>query len=247
MKKILLAAAMLSATSGVFAQDGLMNFNECFALTYEGKSIAAGETINVAHFTEADPDIFGDGYVSYEANIQVENLDIMPQYIRGVFRPDQKPTGQEYLADRFFWGDPQLCYSITNASGATGNCLLGDLNNPVNPTFAADNVAVPVSTAGTFEWQIHVNACEKAADATYPLTLQAVEVADPTTPSEYVALSEPITIYLTFNAANSGVEAIDADNAEGVYYDLQGRRVDNPSQGIYIYKTGAKAVKRVVK
>ena len=65
MKKILLAAAMLSAASGVFAQDGLMNFNECFALTYEGKSIAAGETINVAHFTEADPDIFGDGYVSY--------------------------------------------------------------------------------------------------------------------------------------------------------------------------------------
>lgn len=241
MKKFLLAAALLGMTSGAFAQDGLMPFDECFALSFNGQPVEAGTTIDATHFTEADPDIYGEGYVTYESNIQMENLDIMPVYVRGVFKPYQHPTAAEYLSDRFFWGDPQLCYAIKTSAGASGNCLLGDLTNPLNPTFAADNVQVPV--VGDFEWQIHVVACDKNADATYMLTLEAVSVDG----TSYTPISTPFTCYLKFSEAASGVNGIEADNAAGVYYDLQGRKVANPAKGIYIYKTGDKAVKRVIK
>lgn len=40
---------------------------------------------------------------------------------------------------------------------------------------------------------------------------------------------------VTYNA--SGVEAIDADSEEAVYYNLQGIRVENPTPGIYIRRT----------
>ena len=44
----------------------------------------------------------------------------------------------------------------------------------------------------------------------------------------------------------TGVEGIDADNAEGEYYTLQGVKVANPDKGIFIKVAGGKAVKVVL-
>lgn len=52
-------------------------------------------------------------------------------------------------------------------------------------------------------------------------------------------------IVLTVTAGNSGVEAIEADAAKGeaVYFNLQGQRVANPENGLYIRLQDGKATK----
>lgn len=49
-------------------------------------------------------------------------------------------------------------------------------------------------------------------------------------------------IFVRYKSDTSGVEGIDAVDADAVYYDLAGRRVFNPSKGIYI-RNGKKIVK----
>ena len=44
---------------------------------------------------------------------------------------------------------------------------------------------------------------------------------------------------------DNAVEEVGVENAAPVYYDLQGRRVQNPGKGIFIEKRGAKVAKIV--
>ena len=50
------------------------------------------------------------------------------------------------------------------------------------------------------------------------------------------------TMVLTFADA-AGVEGIDAEQAAPVYYNLQGVRIDNPENGLFIVKKGNKVSK----
>lgn len=55
-------------------------------------------------------------------------------------------------------------------------------------------------------------------------------------------------VTLFVNKSTSGVGEIASDNnAPAVYYDLQGRRIDNPSTGIYIVRKGNEVMKRVIR
>lgn len=249
MKKILLAAALLGAIApSAFAQD-LYPFEEFFGVNFNGEALESGATVNIANFKDEDPDFYGEGYVSYEGEIEVSNNGIMPQYIHAVYRPYQQPTAKEYQADRFHWGDVQLCYSITPQGGLPyGNCLAGDLNSVLNMTFADDCLQVPLNTVGKFDWQLHVIACDKDAEATYQLVLQAVDLPDPTNTKNYIAISEPFNLFVSFSeAAKSGVDRIDAAEEEGIYFDLQGRRIENPDKGIYLFRQGGKTIKKIVR
>ena len=60
--------------------------------------------------------------------------------------------------------------------------------------------------------------------------------------------SEPFTLTLVFSTDDTGVEevGIDAD-APVEYYDLQGRKISNPTAGLYIVKQGANAVKQIIR
>lgn len=70
---------------------------------------------------------------------------------------------------------------------------------------------------------------------------------------EFTSLSETKTVYVQVNTNTNrvsftqdivtGVEAIEADDAEAVYYNLQGIRVDQPANGMFIMVKGNKAVK----
>lgn len=46
-------------------------------------------------------------------------------------------------------------------------------------------------------------------------------------------------------ADTTGVESVETENGEAVYYDLQGRKVNNPTKGIYIQVCNGKTVKVV--
>ena len=53
----------------------------------------------------------------------------------------------------------------------------------------------------------------------------------------------PISNYVYFTAGVSGIEDVTVDGGEGEYYNMQGVRVDKPSHGYYIRRTGGKATK----
>lgn len=44
----------------------------------------------------------------------------------------------------------------------------------------------------------------------------------------------------------ASVGSVEADNAPAVYYNLQGVRVDNPTNGVYILRQGSKVAKVVL-
>ena len=55
-----------------------------------------------------------------------------------------------------------------------------------------------------------------------------------------------LTLFVDHNLSGVNDIAIDA-NAPVEYYDLQGRRVNNPSNGLYIMRQGSKVVKSILK
>lgn len=61
-----------------------------------------------------------------------------------------------------------------------------------------------------------------------------------------LSVNSPIWFKLS---EKSGVEdvTVDGGNATAIYYDLQGRKVDNPATGLYIVRRGDKATKEYVK
>lgn len=50
-----------------------------------------------------------------------------------------------------------------------------------------------------------------------------------------------------YKKMTTSIEAIEAEAAEAVYYNLQGCKVNNPAQGIYIVKRGNKVSKEVIR
>ena len=91
---------------------------------------------------------------------------------------------------------------------------------------------------------LKVKAILKAEDAetgveTAPIPLQTIAF----TPFEDVTINE---ITVTYKGVITGIDEIEAENdAEAVYYNLQGVRVANPEKGIYIVVKGNKVTKQV--
>lgn len=239
MNKFLLPAALLLLSAGNIYADELPLISDLFNITYKGQSLTPDATIEINDFTDASQ-LFGPNTVIYDADIEVENLDIMPAYINGTLSFAGQPTAKQYEQNRSFWGTPQLCYSVQIGDELpTGNCLLG------NPPYNLGNgcVQVPVEGVGTFNWILHVQGANKEATSKYKLTLQAKSAE-----TDGVALSQPITVTLQFSTADSGVDSIDAEaDAATEWFDLQGRKVVNPEKGLYILRQGNKVSKRLVK
>lgn len=55
------------------------------------------------------------------------------------------------------------------------------------------------------------------------------------------------SISLTWDVLGDGVESIGADNSEAVYYNLQGARVENPENGMFIRVQNGKSTKVAIK
>ena len=82
-----------------------------------------------------------------------------------------------------------------------------------------------------------VEADETSAPGEYPITVTAV--------AESYELTFNAGV-LTVTAVVTGLTTVgETDSHEAVYYDLNGRRVDDPRHGIYVKKTGTKVQKEV--
>ncbi len=127
-------------------------------------------------------------------------------------------------------------YSATIYTSAN-DCVviaIGDEKYTFNP-----NAAVS-STEGVGEY-IHVYNLEPV-DATNPNGYQ-IGVGGG---SEFIVDPAAKTVTLK-NQIETGVAGLDAEEGEAVFFNMQGQRVENPAEGIYIRVVGGKAEKVLVK
>lgn len=153
------------------------------------------------------------------------------------------------------------------ASGVAKWFFTGDFNSynleqyelapQADGTFLCKNVELPES--GLFQiaqtgWSDKHGAGDDATIMITPEKLSTVLIPFNTpnggecpftvTPGAYDISWDLENTTVTFVAAGSAVETIDAENnAPAVYYNLQGVRVNNPKNGIFVKVAGNKAVK----
>lgn len=121
----------------------------------------------------------------------------------------------------------------------SGNAI--DIDYKLNPAFM-DETGMPIGTG----WEIEGTVVEASADKViveFP-TYGLFDLND-------ILYAEIQDAVLTFQPnAIAGIETIEAadnTNAPVVYYNLQGQRVNNPANGIFIRQQGTNATKVLVK
>lgn len=67
------------------------------------------------------------------------------------------------------------------------------------------------------------------------------------TPGKYSVTADLGKMQILLEAVSTGIESIDDEDAEPVFFNLQGQRVENPGKGIYIVVRGKRTSKEVVR
>lgn len=238
MKKLLLLLTVATTALSGFAAD-LNDFSNYFKVSYKGQEITNGQEVYVTDFEDLSA-LYGEGCGTFSADLKVENKLNTTSYIYGLLNYGT-PTYQEANADPYFWGDAQLCYASAFSDDVepSGNCLL-----PNGLNAGVGTLPVPQAGVGSYEWQLHLIGCDGSSKSRYSLTLRAMSSAE----ADASPLSTDLVCYINYSKEGNAVDEIIFDNdAEGVYYDLQGRRVENPSAGLYIFSQGGKTVKKVIR
>lgn len=232
MKKFLLTIAILGSALCANAEDNLREFSDCFTVTYNGQELKDGDEVVCTNYEDTS-DLYGPGTLMYNCKLKVENEDLLPTYMHAVLSYGT-PSYKEWNAAPYEWGDATICSIPGSCYDSPDLKLYRGVGTPL----------IPAAGTGEFYWDLHLNAVMSGLESRYPLTLNAYSGDD----AAATPISKSIKIYINYRMTpDSGVDEIEAAEGEGVWYDLQGRRVDNPSKGLYIYKTAGKAVKRIVK
>ena len=228
MKSTLLSLLMVGVASTAMAQ----NFSDYFTvkLVVDEENNITRELTNGESFTcTAYEEIPGIPGVNYEPKIQVISKENDSRAIFGQLGYTGKPSKAEQQADPTKWGGPSLCYEGADAYDGypSGSCL------PEKTTDAGSGfVWVPAAGTDTFKWDVHVFYVDVNTVSTYRLTMVAMN-GEPG--SDLEETDAVFTVDITFAKDASGVDPIEDETAaSGVYYDLQGRRVENPVKGLYI-------------
>lgn len=120
----------------------------------------------------------------------------------------------------------ELCYSI----GLLGNCL-PDANKPFTVSVAKDEV---------LKCQAHVFAPNDDETAKFKCIYKYFV--------RKKGSSDTFEFQITYDCTDDSVDAIASEeNAPAEYYNLQGVRVANPDNGIYIVRRGSKVSKTVIR
>lgn len=228
MRKILLSTLLASCALGVSAAS-----TDYFKVVYDNREIKDGVTVNI---TEGDA---YDGMADYMPHFSIVNVttDIRNVYFAMEFTG--KPSAEE-LGDGSGWGNPQLCFD-----GSFGDLPAACLPSSPNPRFVAnysDASLPPSDYDGTLNLMPEVLELKDGKLAVYKLTIIALdddkeELADGT-----------FSCTLAFGTDGAGVGEIGADGDYTTeYYNLQGVKVSNPENGIYIVRRGSKVSKEVIR
>ncbi|MBD5295599.1 MAG: starch-binding protein [Bacteroides sp.] len=66
-------------------------------------------------------------------------------------------------------------------------------------------------------------------------------------PGKYSITAKLNKMQILLENSTSGISSFDSENAEPIYFNLQGQRVDNPGKGIYIVVRGNRSAKEIVR
>ncbi|MCM1475418.1 MAG: hypothetical protein NC036_04150 [Muribaculaceae bacterium] len=232
MKKLLLLAALAASAFCASAQYYDMEAgSQIFSVEYNGQTVENGGKIICT-----DYEAYGEGDAQtydYTALIKMINKTEEEQVIMATLLA-VNPTYTQIKENVDTYGIPQLCYN--------GACLAESLGN----FGMSSNVKIPVPDPNDpeteFEWHLTSEEMLPTASVTYRVSMiKFIDEEEPENNPEFY-------FDITFTADESGVTAVEIDeNLPVEYYDLSGRRVVNPAQGLYILRQGNKAVKRVVR
>lgn len=235
MKKILLSAALLL---GAFAAKA--DYTDYYRVYYNGEEVENGGTIVCTHYDDRT-DYYGMnmGY-AYEAHISFIGQTEDAIVLRTLQGYTDLPTEEEFKNDNGYvgdtyaqkWGQPSLCFAGAGEDGNQTNCVTMPFN-----------AILPDNTHNSFVWQFHLNSISPSTpEAKYTLTTIACD-GDQKDYEEIEGTEFNVTVVFTKEDAVEGIEA-DID-AEPEYFNLQGARVANPENGVFIVKKGNKVTKQV--
>ena len=205
-----------------------------------------------------------DAWISVGQGSLTENI----LYNAYVGKPNTKAYDTEVLVAK----RNSNLYQVTNAYLATMEALNANVKSTPSFYFNTedpDNVIVPMSFAGIqdqdlgmicilsesyFRQQSNNPTVNNKATFTREgdkctlncpaMSLLFTGLSDPEYGLYYCSETAPTTLTFTQKADTYGIEDITVDdNAHVEYYNLQGFRVANPSNGVYIQRQGDKATK----
>lgn len=243
MKKQLLSLALISLGLSASAQ----SVTDLFTFTYEGKTIANGETIIVNEHEAGET----AGTLTYACNIVCANSEIEPVRLDNALYYVTPANATELFDNEQKWGAPQFCYSggavvklpdnpLIESSPA--NCLGGETESIV----AQGVFFVPAEGKGNVTYELHLFSAADDAISEYRLEIQPTQWNEDE--EEYDYITERMVINIRYvPKAMSGVEEIQAAEGATEYFDLQGRKITNPGAGLYIIKNGEKVSKQIIR
>ena len=218
MKKLLLLSTIIL---GAFAAKA--DYTDLFKVYYDGKEVANGETIVCTNYTSAE---------MYIAELQIENQNKMetPVFIKYLYTGT--PTKEEANTDIEKWGVVQVCEE-------TGNCF--------TRVEEGQAITLPAPSDTPYYLMFEVQDCPKETVSKYGFFISDVfegeDGYEPTPDPE-----DQFVMYITFAPTlEAKVDGLEIDeNAPVEYYNLQGMKVIEPSNGIYIVKKGSKVYKQII-
>lgn len=210
------------------------DYSEYFTVSYEGKEVKNGETVTINKPTKEE-----NGFKAYFPHFDVTFFNLSPdeeeeQFVGGSLWYDT-PSKDECI------GAVSLCSSA--------NCY-PSTSDPSNIGYL-DALGLLLGD-DPFNWQPHLEniPADKKFTQTYRLTMCMKEQEIINTQGDVVynpIEGSEFTMYIKFTSETNAIEGIDAENAEAEYFTLQGVRVAEPENGLYIVKRGEKVTKEIVR
>lgn len=251
MKKFLLTTFMFA---GFLIANA--DYTDYYRVYYKGEEIKSGDTVYCNNYEdntklESPSGVFNAGY-AYEIDLSCINQTEDPMILNIVQSFADKPTKEEWEETKYTyiagtmatkWGSPSVCYAGAGVDGKSDACMGTE-----------GDVVLPDNKLESFKWELHVNyTYQDTEEMIYTFTTKAytgdytsskLEKYDEIEGSEFT-----VTVVFGPNVAAPGaIHGVNEEtNAETLYFDLQGRRIQNPSNGLFIVKKGSKVSKQFIR
>lgn len=232
MKKLLLFAALFATAMAGRAQS--------FTVLYDNEPVENGSYVICTDYRDETDEIPEDnGGYTYEAKLYVKGSGLNGSEVTGTLLCGSYPTKEELDNDNDFvgetlyfkWGVAEICNSTTCFPARDGNLGQGNIKlSSMNPNY----------------FVYHLMSAPSDLTSEYKTTI--VSATDPSDFFECTLVFAPSEEAAKEFIANAGVNDIIAgEEAAPVYYNLNGMKVANPSNGLYIVKRGSKVTKEVIR
>ena len=134
------------------------------------------------------------------------------------------------------WGSSALVIN----NGVEVTLAYGDKVDNVTDCCSIEEYEVDMGFMTGTAYRLAINFNPVYGDGEYTLTIPAGFIYI----DQYKMYNEEVVLHYTVDY-EAGVEGIEVEAGEAVYYDLQGRKIANPDRGIYIKVVNGKATKIV--